>query len=105
MYVDLIIFIAILVFVLIYSKYFQGYIFGIAMMDIFFRVLNFLKNNIPISDIKGYISGYVPESIPNVINKYTSDTINMLLMWAYVVTMIIFLYFVIKIFVKRKKIG
>ncbi len=105
MYVDLIIFIALIVFVIIYSKHFQTYIFGIGAIDIFFRVLAFLKNNIPIKGIKGYISGYVPESISEVINKYTDGTISLLLIWAYVIIMIIFLYFVIRIFIKRKRIG
>lgn len=105
MYIDLIILIALLVFVIIYSKKFQTYIFGFTMIDIFFRILTFLKNNIPISGIKGQISKYVPESIPNMIYKYTDGTISLLLVWTYVILMIIFLYFIIKIFIKRKKIG
>ena len=105
MYVDLIIFIALLVLVFVYSKYMQNYIFGIAMIDVFFRILKFLKNNIPISGIKGYISEYVPESIPSLIYKYTNDTISILLIWAYVIVMLIFLYFIIKIFIKRKRIN
>ncbi len=104
MYVDLIILIALLVFVIIYSKRFQTYIFGFGMIDIFFRILEFLKNNIPISGIKGQISKYVPVSIPNMIDKYTDGTISLLLVWAYVIVMIIFLYYIIIIFIKRKKI-
>jgi len=104
MYVDLIILIALLVFVIVYSKRFQNYIFGVASIDIFFRVLNFLKNNIPISGIKGQLSKYVPESIPSMIYKYTTDTISYLLIWTYVIIIIIFLYFVVKIFIKRKKL-
>lgn len=104
MYFDLIILIALLVFVIIYSKKFNTYIFGFAAVDIFFRVLDFLKNNIPISGIKGQLSKYVPNSIPSIIYKYTDGTISLLLIWAYVIVMAIFLYFVIKIFIKRKKI-
>ncbi len=104
MYVDLIIIIALLVFVIIYSKKFQNYIFGVATIDVFFRVLSFLKNNIPISGIKGQISKYVPESIPSIINKYTDGTISELLIWTYVIIIIIFLCFIAKIFIKRKKI-
>ena len=102
MYIDLIILIILLVFIFIYGKHFQTYIFGIAMVDILFRCLTFLKNNLPISK---YIKDYVPEDIPSIIYKYTDDTISILLMWTYVIIMIIFLYFVIKIFIKRKKIG
>ncbi len=104
-YIDLIVLVVFIVFVIIYSKKFQTYIFGFAMTDIFFRVLDFLKNNIPISGLKGELSKYVPESIPIVIYNYTDGTISYLLVWAYVIIMIIFLYFVAKIFIKRKRIS
>jgi len=104
-YVDLIVLIGFIIFVIIYSKKFQTYIFGFAMTDIFFRVLSFLKNNIPISGIKGELSKYVPESIPSVIYNYTDGTISYLLVWSYVIIMTIFLYFVIKIFIKRRRIS
>ena len=105
MYVDLIILIVFLVLIVVYSKRFQTYIFGLGMTDIFFRILEFLKNNIPIKGIKGELSKYVPSSIPNIINKYTDGTISLLLVWAYVIVMIIFLYFIAVIFFKRKKIS
>lgn len=104
-YIDLIVLVVFIVFVIIYSKKFQTYIFGFAMTDIFFRVLDFLKNNIPISGLKGELSKYVPESIPSVIYKYTDGTISYLLIWTYAIVMIIFLYFVVKIFIKRRRIS
>ncbi|MBE6152975.1 MAG: hypothetical protein E7166_01935 [Firmicutes bacterium] len=104
-YVDLIVLIGFIVFVIIYSKKFQTYIFGFAVTDIFFRVLDFLKNNIPITGLKGELSKYVPESIPSVIYNYTDGTISYLLMWTYIVIMIIFLYYVTKIFIKRRRIS
>ena len=104
-YIDLIVLIFFIVFVILYSKKFQTYIFGFAMTDIFFRVLDFLKNNIPISGLKGELSKYVPESVPSVIYNYTDGTISYLLIWTYVIIMAIFLYFVVKIFIKRRRIS
>ena len=104
MYVDLIILIALLAFVFVYSKKFQTYIYGIAAIDIFFRELTFLKNNIPISGIKGQLSKYVPSSIPSIIDKYTSGTVSILLIWIYVIVMAMLLYFIVKLFIKRKRI-
>lgn len=104
-YIDLIVLMAFIVFVILYSKKFQTYIFGFAVTDIFFRVLDFLKNNIPISGLKGELSKYVPESIPSVIYNYTDGTICYLLIWTYVVIMAVFLYFVTKIFIKRRRIS
>ena len=104
MYIDLIVLILFFVVVIFYSRRFQTYIIGFAMTDIFFRVLDFLKNNVPIKGIKGELSKYVPESIPSMIYKYTDGTISTALVWVYVGVMIVFLYFIVKIFIKRKKI-
>jgi len=104
MYIDLIVLVVLIVAVVIYSKRFQTYIFGLGVIDILFRILNIIKGYIPIADIRSFISKYIPESVPGVINHYTSGVLNSILTWVYVIIMGIFLYFVIKIFIKRKKI-
>ena len=103
MYLDLVVLIVLFVFVIIYSKRFQTYIFGFGMVDILFRILNIIRGFIPISDVRKFISTYVPSSVPGVINKYTEGMINSILIWIYVIIMGIFLYFIVKIFIKRKK--
>ena len=103
-YVDLITFTVLIVIVIIYSKRFQTYIFGFGMIDILFRILNIINGYIPFKEIKTIIKTYVPESVPSVINKYTKGIANMGLTWIYVIVMAIFLYFIVKLFIKRKKI-
>ncbi len=103
MYLDLIVLIVLFVVVIIYSRRFQTYIFGFGMIDILFRILNIIKSFIPISEVRKFISTYVPSSVPGVINRYTSGLINNVLIWVYVIIMGIFLYFIVKIFIKRKK--
>ena len=104
MYIDLIVLVALIVFVIIYSKKYQNYVFGFGMIDIAFRILNIIKGFIPSKDVQSFIGTYVPESIPGVINKYTAGVLYIVFIWIYVVIMAIFLYLVIKIFIKRKKI-
>lgn len=103
-YIDLVVLIALFVFVIVYSKRFQTYIFGFGMIDILFRVLNIINSYIPINEIKTFVNTYIPSSVPAVINNYTKDVINTVLIFAYVVIMAIFLYYVVRIFIKRKKI-
>ena len=74
------------------------------MIDIAFRILNIIKGFIPIKDFKKLIDTYIPASVPDVINKYTKGVANVALIWVYVIIMAIFLYLIIKIFAKRKKI-
>lgn len=104
MYIDLIVLIVAIVFVVIYSKRYQTYVFGFGMIDILFRILNIIKGFIPSKEVQKLITTYIPSSVPGVINKYTTGIINTVLIWVYVIIMAIFLYLIIKIFVKRKKI-
>ncbi len=103
-YIDLVVLIVLLVFVVIYAKRFQTYIFGFGMIDILFRILNIINGFIPIKEIRTFINTYIPESVPGVINNYTSGIFNTVLIWIYVVIMAIFLFFIVKLFIKRKKI-
>lgn len=103
MYIDLIVLIVLIVFVIIYSKRFQTYIFGFGMIDIIFRILNIIKGYIPSKEVIKMINEYIPGSVPGVISKYTTGVFETVLIFTYVVIMAIFLYYVIRIFIKRKK--
>ena len=106
MYIDLIILIILLILVIMFFKRFSSFVFFIAIVDIFLRIITFIKNNIGLKDIKHILNKYLPENIFQIIDKYTksSTIINTILKWSFVIIMIIFLYYIIKIFMKKKKI-
>ena len=83
-----------------YFKRFQSFVFFIAIVDILLRILTFIKYNTSLKDVSGLISKYFPENILNIIDKYTKDmgVINTILRWGFLVIMIIFLSYIIKIF-------
>ena len=103
MYIDLIILVVLMVFVIIYSKRFQTYFFGVGVIDILFRILNIIKGYIPNKKIIDLINTYIPSSVYDVICKYTNGIFETVLVFIYVVIMAIFLYYIIRIFIKRKK--
>ena len=74
------------------------------MIDILFRILNLINGFIPIKEIKNFINTYIPASIPSVINHYTTGIFNTVLIWVSIVIMAVFLYYIVRVFVKRKKI-
>lgn len=104
MYIDLIVLAVLITFVVIYSKRLQTYLFGFGMIDVLFRILNVIDGYIPSGSLKEFVDSYIPSSIPGVISKYTNGTIEMVLCFIYAIIMAMFLYFVVKIFIKRKKI-
>ncbi len=106
MYIDLIVLVLLMIVVIMFFKRFSSFVFFIAIVDIFLRLLTFIKNNIPLRDVSAIIGKYLPESLLSIIDSYTGSIsiLNIILRWAYFVFMCIFLGYVVKIFMKKKKI-
>lgn len=104
MYIDLVVLIILILVVVMFFKRFSSFVFFMAIVDMFLRILTFIKNNIGLKDISYLIGKYLPESIFDIINKYTNGIVSTILEWCFVVIMIIFLSYVVKIFLKKKKI-
>lgn len=106
MYIDLIVLIILIILVLMFFKRFSSFVFLMAIVDITLRILTFIKNNIGVKDIRDLIGKYLPESVFGIIDRYTTngELFNTLLKWAFVIIMVFFLVYIIKIFIKKKKI-
>ena len=106
MYIDLIVLIILMIVVLMFFKRFSSFVFMMAIIEITLRIASFIKNNIGVKSIRNAISKYLPDSMFAIINRYTEDGsfFNMALKWAFVVVMIFFLVYIVKIFIKKKKI-
>lgn len=102
MYLDLIVVLIIIIFGLIKYKKFSSYVYLFCFSDILFRVLSFVNKNLNLGNISSYVSTYIPSSIYSVIVKYTSDIIETILVWGYVILFIIFLYYTLQILLKKK---
>lgn len=102
MYLDLVVVLLVFVFGLIKYKRFSSYIYLFCFADMVFRVLTFLNTHIKVGSINDFVSKYIPSSIYDVILKYTSDTIEVILVWVYVVIFVIFLYYTLQILLKKR---
>ena len=106
MYIDLIILVILILIVVMFFKRFSSFVFLMAIIDIFLRILTFIKNNAGLKDLSYLIGKYFPENMFDIINKYTLQIplLNTILKWCFVGIMAIFLSYCIKIFMKKKKI-
>ena len=104
MYIDLVVLIILILVVIMFFKRFDSFVYAMAIIEIFLRILTFIKNNISLPDVRALIGKYLPENIFAIIDRYSNGLINTILKWAFVVVMIIFLSYIIKIFIKKKKI-
>ena len=77
-------------------------VYYIASLDIFFRILAFIKDNLKIEEVSKFVEKYIPESIPGVIRKYTDGALTDVLLWLYVIMFGIFLFYTVKILWKKR---
>ncbi len=104
MYIDLVILIILAVVVIVYFKRFSSFVYFLAIVDILLRILTFIKNNIPLNDVASLIDKYIPESVLSILSHYTSGVLYTVLAWAFLIMMIFFESYIIKFFIKKKRV-
>lgn len=102
MYIDLAILLIILVIVIVFFRRFSSFVYAIAIIDIFLRILTFLKYN-TVPELKTLIGNYFPESIGSLIAKYSNGVFYTILIWIYVIIFAIFLGYIFKYFINKRK--
>lgn len=102
MYFDAIVVLFLLVIVIFVFRKLSSFVYAMAIIDIFLRILTFIKYN-SVPELKSLIGKYFPESIPSIIARYSDGIFYNILMWAYVIVFIIFLGYIIKYFIKKRK--
>jgi len=102
MYIDVVVVLVLLAFVIFFFRRFSSFVYAVAIIDIFLRILTFIKYN-SVPELKSLISKYFPESIPSIIANYSDGIFYTIIMWAYVVIFIIFLGYITKYFIKKRK--
>ena len=104
MYIDLIIFVLLIIAVIAFFKDFQSVIYLIVAVDILYRLLHFIANNVNVEELTVLIYKYIPSSVPNMIGNYVglSNTFYTIITWVMFLIYAIFLGFTIRAIVKRK---
>ncbi len=103
MYIDLVVFFVLLALVFIFFKKFDCYVYFVAIFDMILRILTFIKNNIGLPDVSALIGKYIPESISAIVGRYLDGVFYTIVVWIYVFVMIIFVFYTIRIFWKKKR--
>lgn len=88
--------------VFFFKRTFSGFVYTVAMVDIFLRILAFVKAQLFGGDFLIFLNKWFPVSVPAMINKYTDGILYTILLWIYVGIMVIFLFYTIRIFLKKK---
>ena len=77
-------------------------VYAIAIIDIFFRLIHFISKNIGIPGFHKSVKLIFPSSIPDMFSNYMKGTVLNIFVWIYVVFMIIFLFYTVRSFIRKK---
>lgn len=97
---EIVILIIIVLLVAIIFKRLSNTIIFLGLIDIFLRIVDFIGRNTT-KQINTFINKYFPSSIIGIIEKYSSGIVETVLIWLFVVLMIMFLYYVFKMLIRR----
>ena len=97
-----IIILIILILVLLFKRTFSSAIYAISIVDIFLRLVDFLRSHLGLTGEIGNILNKIPGSLEIVIRHATSGVFMEILLWALFVVYVIFLYYVISYFIKKR---
>lgn len=99
---DLIIFIIILVLVVCFFRKFSSFIYIVGITDLVLRLLTLIHLNINWPSVNSFIETYIPNSVLAIINNNTTGIINTIAIWAYIICLGIFIFYVFRTFLKKK---
>lgn len=101
MTVQVLILIIALLAVIFFFKSFNASVYFIVVVDIFLRIVTYLKINYLRTDAFSFLS-VVPEDIPSIIRSFDLGVFSEVLMIVYLIVYIILEILLVKQFIKRK---
>ena len=90
------------VIVFCFKRSFSGFVYAVGATDILFRLLYFLRVRLFSGEVSNFLGKYFPSSIPAVIEHYTEGVFYEVLIWIFIGIMIIFEFYTIRIFFKKR---
>lgn len=100
---DLIIILVLIILTIIFFRRFSNVVYIICIIDMFLRIISKIEVLLGIKEFSNLVNRYLPDSLLAVINSYSSGIINTILVWLYVGIYVIFLYYVVCTFFRKKK--
>ena len=104
MYVDLIVLIILIIAVIYFFRSFSSFVYLMCAMDILYRLLHFISDNVKVPELSALIDKYIPDSLLGMFSNYvgTEGVFYIIIKWAIFILYCIFLFYIIRILVRRK---
>ena len=97
---DIVVIFIILLIVALVFKRLDNVIIFFGLIDVFLRIFDYIGKN-TIKEINDVINKIFPDSIPAIISNYSSGTLESILVWCYVLLMLLFAFYVLRMLIHR----
>ena len=101
MNIPFIIFVALLILVIVFFKDFHAFVYFIVMVDIFLKVISYLRINVIKDSALGFLK-QVPADVPAIIKSLDLGMFTEILIILYIIVYMVFEGFLIRNFIRRK---
>ena len=99
---DLVILVVLIGVVIFFFKKFSSFVYFMVIVDIFLRLVHMIAATLKIAEFTSFVVKYIPASVLAIINAYSSGIFNTLLVLGYIIIFVIFEFYTIRIFFKKK---
>lgn len=99
---DLVILLLFIVIVIFLYKDVKFVVYLLAILEIFFRLMHYLGDNLPFININPFVNKYIPVSMLSVVEKYTNGVVCDLVSWIVIIGFIAFLFYITEYFFRKK---
>lgn len=101
--IEVIILAVLVALTIIFFRKFSNVIYIICIIDIFLRILSKIESMLNIAKFSNFVNKYFSSSIESIINIHSNGIINTILIWLYIGIYMVFLFYIIRTFFKKKK--
>jgi len=100
---DLIIIVLLIVLTIFFFRKFSNVVYVICIIDMFLRILDRLDLLLGVPEFSNLVNKYFHNSMLDMIHSYTSGIIYTIFSWVLLIIYIVFLFYVIQTFFRKKK--
>ena len=99
---DLIIILVLIVIVIMVYRDVKFLTYLLGILEIFFRLVHYIGDNLTIVRINPFINKYIPTSIFKVFANYTTGSVYDIISWVLVIGFCAFLYYLVEYLIRKK---
>ncbi len=99
---DLLIILTLVVVVAIIRRDIKYVTYTLGAAEIFCELIHYIGDGISFINLNSFIDKYIPNSLFEIVDKYTGGIIEIILDWLLVILFAMFLYYVIRYIIKKK---